>query len=323
MSEERKDLKISKLLGEPINEQKKTPVEISAIADEYTAEPGEHVWRLKNIDTTVDIVFDVDANGKITPVKRTPLNDVLLQFKGLNSKKEYVLVDEILNSVDVEALARRKESITRGMDKKELKMIIDAIATPHADYYPENKVANAGVTIASGEDLYDAFLKAKHALEDQGDTYVALVGTTVKEKIDSYSKENATSDNYDVKLAEKLKEWGIETVKIFGKVADVAESESKLLDAKKFILVAKNSRLAKGKPIAFCRRRITPAIATQMGADVDTAQRAIFVGQVPTTVDFSGVSSDVLAYSVFGYESIIFCITNPSAIVVADCTAIL
>ena len=318
-----KSLKIAKLLGEPINEQLPTPVEISAIADEYTAQPGEHVWRLKNIDELVDIVFDVDANGKITTVKRTPLQDVLLTFKGLNSKKEYVLVDEILNSVDTDALARRKESITRGMDKKEIKMILDAIVTPTNAVYPHNKVANAGVTVSSGDDLYDVFLSAKHVLEDYGDSYAALVGTTVKEKIDSYSKENAATDNYDVKLAAKLAEWDIGVTKIFGLVANKAEAESRLLDAKKFVIVAKNSRLAKGKPIAFCRKLITPGIAEQMGASVDSAQRAIFVGQVPTQVDFSGVSSDVLGYSVFGYESIIFCITDPRAVVVADCTEII
>jgi len=321
MSEQ--SLKIAKLLGEPINESLPTPVEISAIADEYTAAAGEHVWRLKNIDELVDRVFNVDTDGKITVIKVSPLQDVELTFQGLNSRKEYVLVEEILNRVDTDALARRKESITRGMDKKEIQMILNAIVTPTSTYYPENKDENQGITVSSGDDLYDVFLNAKHALEDYGDSYAGLVGTTVKEKIDSYSKENASTDNYDVKLAAKLKEWDIETVKIFGKVAGVTGTASVLLDAKKFILVAKNSRLAKGKPIAFCRRLINASAAAQMGASVDSAQRAIFVGQVPTNVDFSGVSSDVLGFSCFGYESIIFAITNPSAVVVADCSEII
>ena len=321
MSEQ--SLKIAKLLGEPINESLPTPVEISAIADEYTAAAGEHVWRLKNIDELVDRVFNVDTDGKITVIKVSPLQDVELTFQGLNSRKEYVLVEEILNRVDTDALARRKESITRGMDKKEIQMILNAIVTPTSTYYPENKDENQGITVSSGDDLYDVFLNAKHALEDYGDSYAGLVGTTVKEKIDSYSKENASTDNYDVKLAAKLKEWDIETVKIFGKVAGVTGTASVLLDAKKFILVAKNSRLAKGKPIAFCRRLINASAAAQMGADVDSAQRAIFVGQVPTNVDFSGVGSDVLGFSCFGYESIIFAITNPSAVVVADCSEII
>lgn len=316
-------LKIAKLIGQPINTQLPTPVEISAIADEYTADPGEHVWRLQNLDENVDIVFDVDVDGKITVKKRSPLSDVLLTFKGLNTKKEYVLVEDILNSVDTDALARRKESITRGMDKKELKMILDAIASPTSTYYPANEVANAGVTVSSSDDLYDVMLNAKHALEDYGDSFVALVGTTVKEKIDTYDKDNVATFNYNVTLGAKLRELGIETLKVFGKVADSAETETKLLDAKKFVMVAKNSRIANGKPIAFVRKRISPAIAEQMGAEVDKAYRAIFVGEVPTNVEFEGVTSDVLGYSVFGYESIIFCITNPLAVVLADCSDII
>jgi len=96
MSQE--SLKIAKLLGEPINESLPTPVEISAIADEYTAAAGEHVWRLKNIDELVDRVFNVDTDGKITVIKVSPLQDVELTFQGLNSRKEYVLVEEILKS---------------------------------------------------------------------------------------------------------------------------------------------------------------------------------------------------------------------------------
>jgi len=74
--------------------------------------PGEHVWRIQNIDTNVDVVLSVDSDGKITTVKRSPLSDVELTFTGYNSKMDYVLVDDILNSVDTDALSRRKEAIT-------------------------------------------------------------------------------------------------------------------------------------------------------------------------------------------------------------------
>lgn len=327
MSEERIDLKIAKLISEPINYQHRVPVELEAIADVYTAEPGEHVWRVKNIDDLFDVVLDVNVDGKITVIKRTPLQDIELTFKGLNSKKDYVLVEDVLNKVDTDALARRKEAITRGMDKRELKLILDAILTPTDTYYPYNLTANIGVVVASGDDLYDVLLKGKHALEDYGDGYVCLAGTTVKEAIDLYDKNKASSFNYSVTLSAKLRELEIDVLKVFGKVstdsADPETTETKLLDAKKFIMIAKNSRVVNGKPISFVRRRISPEIAERMGADVDTAQRAIFVGQVPTPVVFAGTSREVLGFSVYGYESIIFVITNPKAIVVADLSSII
>ena len=90
------------------------------------------------------------------------------------------------------------------------------------------------------------------------------------------------------------------------------------MDTKKAVLIAKNSRIAEGKPIKFVRRKIGAEIAKLMGADVDSAQRALMVN--PTPVNVSGTNT--LAYGVYGYESVIFTITNPYAICIADLTSI-
>ncbi len=312
------NLEIAKLIGEPINTQLPVPYEIEAIADSFTAEAGEHVWRYSAMDSTADVILDVDTNGAITEKKRSPLSDVELTFKGLNSKLEYVLVDAVLSSPDTQVLGRRKASITRGMDKRELKIILDAILAKTADYLPG--VNPEEVTPASTDDIYDVIMAMKHKIEDYGDQFVLLCGSTAKEKIDTYDKEQASSLNYNVTLPAKLKELGIDVVKVFGKVADdTGETEDALMDSKKLILVAKNSRIAEGKPIKFVRRRIPADVATLMGAEVDGAQRALCVSNTP--VPISGTNT--LGFGVFGYESIIFCITNPKAICIADCTSIL
>lgn len=313
-----KHLEIASLIGQPIDTQLPVPVELSAIADTFVAEAGEKVYRVSTMDSTADVVLDVDANGVITVVKRTPLAEAELTFKGLNSKLEYVLVDAVLSSPDTNILARRKESITRGMDKREVKIILDAILANTSGYLPG--VNNTEVTPVSTDDVYDVIMKMKHAVEDYGDGYVLMVGSTIKEKIDTYDKDNAGTFNYNVTLTARLRELGIEVVKIFGKVSSAAnEAEVALMDAEKMILVAKNSRIAEGKPIKFIRRKISPDIAKLMGADVDKAQRALVVN--PTPVQVSGVNT--LAYGVYGYESVIFCITNPKAIAFADCNSII
>lgn len=316
-------LRIAKLIKEPINYQHRIPVAISTICDTYSAEPGEKVFRIRNIDTNVDIVFELASDGKLVQVKRTPLEDVQLTFKHYNSKKEYVLVSEMMDTVDTDALAARKRSITRGMDKKELQIITNALVTPTDEVYPENDIANAGITVVSGDDIYDCFVRAVHKLEDYGDSYSALVGVTVKEKIDTFSKENATTNYYDVRLKAKITELGVKIHKVYGKVADSAESETDLLDKKKFIMIAADSSLEKGKPISFIRRRIPASLAEQMGADVDSAERAMFIGKSPESVNDSGVSSDILGYSVFGYCSYILCVTNPAGVVVGDLNSII
>lgn len=312
-------LEIARLIGQPISAQLPVPVELGAIADTFTAEVGEKVWRYTAFDSSLDTCLAVDANGAITLVKRTPTGDAELTFDGLNSKMEYVLIDDILSETDnVQVLGRRKESITRSMDKRELYAIVTAILSKEAGKLPG--VNPEEVTVASADDIYDVIMAMKHKVEDYGDNYVLLVGSTVKEGIDTYDKDQASSLNYNVTLTAKLRELGIEVMKVFGKVELTdGGGETAIMDAKKAILVARNSRIAEGKPVKFVRRRISPDIAKLMGADVDSAQRALIVN--PTPVNNAGTNT--LAYGVYGYESVIFTITNPKAICIADMTVIL
>lgn len=305
-------LEIAKLIGEPINPSLPVPVAISAIADVDSAEPGEKVFYFASEDSDDDEIYDVDANGAITVVKRNPASDTALTFKGLNSKLEYVLVDSVLNSPDTDVLGRKKGAIARGMDKLEVRLILKAIM---------DSGSVQTITPATGEDLYDVIMKAKHALEDYGDGYALLVGSAVKEAIDTYDKDKASTFNYNVTLSAKLRELGIEVVKIFGLVKTTGDgSPARLLDTNKFIMVARNSTIAEGKPLHFVRRRISAEIAGLMGADVDTAQRALIVN--PTPVNVAGTNT--LGFGVYGYESIIWAIKNIRALAKsADLSSIL
>lgn len=315
-------LEIAQLVGQPINLQLPVPYELAAIADTFTAEPGEKFWRCSTMEATSDVILTIDADGKITTVKRSPIADAQLTFSGLNSKLEYVLVDDVLNSVDTNILARRKESITRGMDKTELKMLLDAILAKTGSYLPG--VNPFEQTVVTADDLFDVIMGMKHQVEDYGDTFVLLCGSTVKEKIDTYDKDNVATFNYKVGLSEKLRELGIEVVKVFGQVSNASnESAVALMNANKMILVAKNSRIAEGKPVKFVRRKISPDIAKLMGCEVDKAQRALVVNPTPIPIDFSGTTYNTLAYGIYGYESIVMTIVNPKSICIADATIIL
>lgn len=305
-------LEIAKLIGEPINPSLPVPVAITAIADIDTADPGEKVFYFSSEDTDVDEIYDIDAGGAITEVKRDPKADTALAFKGLNSKLEYVLVDAVLNSPDTNVLGRKKGAISRGMDKLELRLILKAII---------DSGSVQTITPVSGEDLYDVIMKAKHALEDYGDSYALLCGSAVKEAIDNYDKKNADSFNYSVTLVAKLKELGIDVMKIFGKVKTTGDaSAERLLDTNKFVIVARNSTITQGKPLHFVRRRISADIANLMGANVDSAQRAIMV--IPTPAPIAGTNT--LGFGVYGYESFIWCIKNIKGLAKsADLTTIL
>jgi len=319
---QRPDLALAKLIGEPINTQFPVPVEITEIADTFTAVAGEHIWRYSSLDTTADVILAVDANGYLVDVRRSPLSDVEVSFISLNSKLERVGLDAILGSPDVDLLARRKQSIMRGMDKREVKLILDAILGKTAGYVPGTSVQE--YTVASATDLYDAVMGMKHLVEDYGDNYILLVGSTVSNAIDTYDKDQVGSFNYRIGLKETFRSLGIEVRKIFGQVSSVTgETEASLMDSKKMILIAKDSRISEGKPIKFVRRLIDPRVAEAAGLSVDNAQRAIAAVPLPVSVDVAGTSTNTLDYGVVGYESIIFLITNPYAIVIADMNLVL
>ena len=313
-------LEVAKQIGEPIDTSLRVPVEITEVADVFSAEPGEKVWRYTAMDETGDYIYSVDSDGVISTVKRSPTGDAELTFAGLNSKLEYVLIDEILGETDnTSVLARRKASITRSMDKKEIKLIADALLAKTGAYLPG--VNPHEYTVSSGDDLYDVIMGMKHLVEDYGDNFVLLVGSTVKEKLDTYDKDNVGDFSYRIGIMETLKGLGIKVVKMFGQLQGSA-----LFPAKKLILVAKNSTIAEGKPIKFVRRKISADIAKLMGAEVDKAQRALIVNPTPVqaTPDVTGgTQSNLLAYGVYGYESMIFTVTNPKAIAICNATSIL
>ena len=319
MSEERKiNLEIAKLIGQPINPALPSPVALSAVADVSTVGPGEKVFYFASEDTDADEIYEVNtATGKIVVIKKDPLSDTQLTFTGLNSRLQYVLLDSLLASPDVDVLGRKKSSISRGMDKLEVKRLIDGMIA----------VADE-IAVGSAEDLYDVIMSAKHALEDYGDNYVMLCGSAVKEGIDNYDKKHVATFQYNVTLPAKLKELGIEVVKVFGKIKtgtaanNEADSgtESALLDTNKFVLVARDSTIAKGKPVIFVRREIPADIAKLMGAEVDAAERGLWVNPAPVQV----AGANTLGYGVYGYESVVLAITNKRAIKKsADLSAIL
>jgi len=309
-------LETSGLIGEPVNIQLPVAVEINSVADFLPlAKPGELVYKFSALDKTADTIIDINVNGTINVKKRSPVGYTLLDFKTLESQLEHVYIEDILGSVDTDVFARRNVSITRGMDKRELKILIDGILANGA-YFPESGADSNVISPESGEDLYDWLMAMKHVIEDYGDKYVLMAGSRVKEALDLYKKERSSTDNYNVDLLGDLAKMGFEIQKIYGKVADDVDNETEddVMGSYKAILVARDSRIAEGKPIKFVRRQISPEIANLMGANVDNAQRAIIVNPVPV-ID-SGANKR--AIGVYGMESFIFAITNPLAISVTD-----
>lgn len=303
---ERPDLVIAKVIGQPIDSTLPTPTVVMDIADVETAEPGEDVYTWDSVtgyDDNTDTIYTAGNSGELVSNKKSPLGPTLLNFAGLQSDLAYVTVNEILNSKDQTALARKKVAITRGMDKEELVRVISLMLG----------IASQEVALVSGEDLYDGILKMVHKVEDYADNYVMLVGSAVSNAIDVYDKVNVDTFHYRIGIKETMANFGIKKIKIPAGATIKLDSGSyvPVLGAHSAIMIGLNSILKMGKPILFVRRKISPEIAQGMGINPDEAFRLVSVAQTPTVINNS---KNILGYGVFGYENLIEAITNYKAI---------
>ena len=297
-----KSVEIAKIIGAPIDSNLKVGKILAEICDYDTAEPGEEVKTLVPDDGNgVDIIYTSDANGTITPVKVVLGAPTLLTFSHLQTKLEYVLVSEVLDSPDQSALGRRKSSIARRLDKIETKRVIDMLLA----------VSSQEVTQLTGEDIYSVIMKLLRKIENYADNYVLLCGTDCWAKIDDYEKDNADNFNYRVSVNELLADKKINKVKVIGNIKLDGGSDVPVLAANKMIIVGRDSQLAQGKPVVMLRRKIS-SIAGQAGAEVDAEERALYVAETPT--QFYQGTTMTHGYGIFGYESVIQAVMNYRAI---------
>jgi hypothetical protein len=311
------DKLIAKILGSPIDPNLPVPFALDAIVDTETLEPGEPGWYPSADDSNVDEVYTIAGNGALTEVNISPVAPALIATTGMVSKHMYILLEDLMKSgssaatqnVDQSAFARVKAAITRSMDKLEVRRVLAGING--------GGISSQAVTQDSGEDIYDVIVKMVHLVEDYGDNYVLLVGSTVKELIDTYDKDNADNFNYRVGMQEMLKNFGITVIKVTGTVKTTGDSSAeRLLAVNRAVLVARDSSLKKGKPIAFVRRKFSAEIAANAGVSPDNLQRIVVVDQTPTNI----AGANTVGYGCFGYENNAFVILNKRAI--AYCNAI-
>lgn len=298
---------IGKIIGQPIDPNLPVPPVLNEVFDYDTAEPGEEIKIYTVEDTNQgDTITAVGSDGRIVNYKIDPQTPAVIPFTSVQSRLERVHVDAILNSPDQSVIARRKAAITRALDKKVTKEALDLMLA----------VGSQEVLQASGEDVYSLILKMKHKVEDYGDNFILLVGTDVSNAIESYERDNATNFHYVISVEDMLAKKGIKMVKVYETAVfnfidttatgDPEATNVKVLAADKLILVARDSRIAKGKPGVYIRRKIAPAIAQMMGSDVDATYRASTVIPLPVNLD----GTNTLAFGIHAFEQRVCALLN-------------
>jgi hypothetical protein len=295
-----------KLLNEPIDPNLRCPLELAEIVNYVESEAGETIEYFASPaqDRGVDVIYAANADGDLAPVK-VPLKGVTaLAFEGLQSKLEYVLIHEILNSKDQSALAAKKNSIIRAMDNEEVRRALNLCF-----------VGSQEITKISGEDILDVIIRMKQLVSDYATDYILLVASDVMDAIERYDKENVTNFHYKMSIQDEIAKLGIKKiVKILGNSGYNA-GNTPVLAAGKAILVGRDSNLTAGKPLTLVRRKFEKEIAELSGA-AEGAVRLVEVVKTPTIVNANG--KNTLGYGTFGYESLIEVNLNYRAIAWTD-----
>jgi len=311
-------LELAKTIGQPIDSAFPVPVELLEIADIDRVPFGEKVY-VFDYDDNTDTVYSAGLDGQVTANRKSPSGSTELTFVGLQSELSYVSLHSLQDSTDNTALARKKVSIGRSMDKKEVKMICDAILALDGDTGEPDLSVSCTET---GDDIWTVIQKMIERVADYGDNFILLAGADVVTAINKYDRDNVDNFHYKLTIAEDLLAKNkVELVKVIGEIKTDSGSSLAVLDSKTAILVARNSKIkgVGGKPILFVRRLIDPGVAKEMGIAPDAAERLISnLGglQVVST-------TNILGYGVIGYEAITLAITRYKDICYCDMDAIL
>lgn len=301
----------------PLNAELDASVQIEAICWTESVAPGEHAYVYSDFDTDSDVIYVYDTtNDTLNQVKKSPIDDTEISFGPINSNFEWVALQKVINSPDLKVFQRKRNRIVAGMDKYELYYVIQAIKNG------TNKPTSIGMNVTtptSGQDIYDVIKDSYNTIRTYGTDYVMLAGTDVVNKIDSWSKDNASINNYDVSLEGFLQSKRIQVIEVAEELQTTQGGASaRILDRDEYILVARKSNLDGGKPIVFARKEIPASVANEAEVDVDNKQRIIFTDGVPQYINFTGTTKPTLGYGVYGFGEIAIAIHNPLSIVSAS-----
>lgn len=294
------NIDVAKIFGQPIDPALPVDPVLAEISKKDTLECGDNAYAFTSYDENVDTIYTAGNNGEVVSNHKSPVGAVEIQMIGYQSDLAYVTLNEMSTSKDFTALARKKIAITRGLNKLELRGMINLILA----------ISSQKVTVGSGEDLYDGIMKMVHKINDYGENYVLLAGREVVQAIDVWDKQNADNLNYRVSIREMLSDVGIKVVKVLGSVKLDSGQYLPVLDPTKAILVARTSDLVDTRPCLLIRRKFNAELSKSAGVEGEAERLVTSIGGLQVINN----SKNILGVGCFGYENIGLAVTNYLAV---------
>lgn len=311
-------MELAKVIADPISYQIPLKFPLAEMAELETLEPGEDLWCPSAVDTDQDTILALNTTtGALSVNKRSPVGFGALTLSDLTSEIEYVLISAMLGAKDKNKFARVQAALARAMDKKEAKVLFDAILAQTGTYVPGVNVQS--IAVASGADIFDHITDMVQAISDYGDNYVLLAGTAAYNAIVTYDKTKIATNLYKADMQRLLDQLKVKLVKVSANATISAiaggGSAASILNTNKVIMVARESEMENRKPITIVRKKFNADIVDPAGVEVTPGQqRAYMKAMAPV----NNAGTNTFAYGVQVYEQIGFFITNPYAIGFSD-----
>lgn len=283
---------VAKIVGEPLDPKKPYPEVVKLIADVDTTGVGVDLYSF-DVDEDVKEVYILANNAAtITTVQVTPSNPNTVTFNDIASREyRFHLYDLYRAKYDI--VGKKKKAITRSMDAKEIKLVLDVAlaAVPGA---------NAETGEADAKFKYPNLIDMIEDVMDYGDNFVLVAGASVWKDMILWDYD----ENKYRSLKDALEDLGIARVRVSGTVKTDGGGAEALLDADKIILVALNS--VTGKPIKFSRRELPSGFEGIKEEKDATKQRIVIISPAIMNVGADRLPS----VGAVGLESIAIVATN-------------
>ena len=283
---------VAKIVGEPLDPLKPYPEVVKLICDVDTTAVGIDLYSF-DVDEDVKEVYVLANNAAtITSVQVTPSSPNSVSFNDIASREyRFHLYDLYRAKYDI--VGKKKKAITRSMDAKEIKLVLDVAlaAVPGA---------NAHTGEADAKFKYPDLIELIEDIMDYGDKFVLVAGASVWKDMILWDYD----ENKYRSLKEALEDLGIDRVRISGTVKTDGGGAEALLNADKVLLVALNS--VTGKPIKFSRREL-PGDFEGIKEEKDAAkQRVVIISPAIMNIGADRLPS----VGAVGLESIAIVATN-------------
>lgn len=300
-------LEISRIIGQPVDPRKPYPNLIDMLCEKDTADPEEYVYYFDVLAET-DTVYTITSSGSVTSSNVSPDTPTAFTFIDVASPEYYVKITDLAKAKE-RTLARKKATINRALNAKELQYVMTLIevGTPSANRKRLND--SSGATTFN----IDHLTQMCDLVKDYGDGYVLLVSSTIEKDIILWN----WNDDKNIDIWKTFDKLGVKVQRIPNQKVVLDGSTTNLIGSTKAYLVATSTESSVGRRcVLFVRKRLNDIslLGGVLSESGEKPERLVFTSPNPMNVG----GTRYLGVGLTGYEEIVAAVVNSYGLALFD-----